>query len=383
MTDSAQIHFHVPFLTGRERGYIDEVFDNRRFSGNGPFSQRCQRWLEDYTDAKFALMTHSCTGALELAAMVAGLGVGDEVILPSYTFVSTATSIMRTGATPIFCEIDPATMTMDLEDAARRITPRTRALLPVHYGGVGADMKAVMALAEKHDLKVIEDAAQGLGASRHGEKLGNIGALAALSFHETKNVHCGLGGALLINDASLFERAENIWERGTDRSKFFKGLVDKYSWVELGSSFYPSELQSAFLLAQFEGIDEGAEQRASLWNHYHEGLAPLEADGLLHRPVVPEDAVTNHHCYWIRLPTPAHADDVRKQVNARGISVVIHYVPLHGSTMGQRLGWRPEDLPKTVHSAGSLLRLPVHQLVGEAERARVVETITEVVRDVV
>ena len=356
----AGIRFNEPFLTGQERVYLDDVFASRNFSGNGPYTKRAQRLLEAQTSAAHALLTHSCTGALELAAMLLDLGPGDEVILPSFTFVSTATAFLRTGAQLRFCEVDPATMTMDVAHAATLVTPRTRALVPVHYAGVGADMRAVQALADAHGLEIVEDAAQGLDATRFGQALGTFGAAGALSFHETKNVHCGLGGALLLNNAELFDRAEDMWERGTDRSKMFKGLVDKYSWVEPGSSFYPTEMQAAFLTAQLESLAANTQRRREIWALYDAGLADLGAQERLRLPQVPEDAVHNGHCYWLLAPTGAHADRMRESLCAAGVQVTIHYVPLHTSRMGLSMGNTHGDLPVTTDAAARLLRLPLH-----------------------
>ncbi len=368
-----RVRFHVPYVTGNERAYIDEVFENGHFAGNGPFTKRAQAWMEARWNVPHALLTHSCTGALELVAMVLDFGPGDEVVLPSFTFISTATAFMRAGGKPVFCEIDPETMTLDVEDAERRITDRTKAIVAVHYGGVGADIEAVMALGQKHGIAVIEDAAQGIEASRGGRLLGSIAPFACLSFHETKNVHCGLGGALIVNDERYWDRVENIWERGTNRRKFHKGLVDKYSWVDLGSSFYPSELQAAFLLAQLEGIDADLAARRKVWARYHEALAPLEEAGHLRRPVVPSDCVSNHHNYWVRLRDGETADRFRVFLGERGVQAVIHYVPLHDSTMGSKLGYSRESLPITASAADSLIRLPMHFSLTDREVDRVLD----------
>ena len=364
---SRTVPFHVPYLAGSERAYIDEVFANRSFSGNGPFTKRAQAWMEQRWDVPAALLTHSCTGALEMAALILDLGPGDEVILPSFTFISTATAFMRTGATPVFCEVDPETMTLDVQDAARRVTERTKAIVAVHYGGVAADMDAVMALAEEHGIQVVEDAAQGIDAKRDGRWLGTIAPLACLSFHETKNIHCGLGGALLINDEALVDRSITLWERGTNRRQFFKGLVDKYSWVEMGSSFYPSELQAAFLMAQLEGLQADLDARDRSWARYHEGLEDAENSGFLRRPVVPAGCESNHHNYWVRLRSPDEADAFREHLTGQGIGAVIHYVPLHDSVMGTRLGYAPDSLPVTRMAAGCLVRLPMHFELTEAD----------------
>lgn len=368
-----KIRFTEPFLTGKELEYIQQVFATKQFSGNGPFTKKAQAWFESHLGVPQALLTHSCTGALELAAMLCDLGPGDEVILPSYTFVSTATAFLRTGAKLVFCEIDPRTMTMDPDDVARRITPQTKVLVPVHYAGIGADMAALQALATAHGLRIVEDAAQGLDASRDGKPLGTFGAFAALSFHETKNVHSGLGGALLVNDATACDRAEDVWERGTDRSKMFKGLVDKYSWVDVGSSFYPTELQAAFLFAQLEGLAGNTQRRKQLHARYTAGLQDLHNAGHIQLPTVPTGCVTNGHALFFFARTGAEADALREHLNQRGVQAVIHYVPLHGSKMGQKLGYAPGDLPVTVNAAERLLRLPLHDNLTEAQVDRVLQ----------
>jgi dTDP-4-amino-4,6-dideoxygalactose transaminase len=378
-----RVPFHVPYQTGRERAYLDEVFERGVFAGNGPFSRRCEAWLAERVGSARALMAHSCTGALELAAMLAGVGPGDEVLLPSFTFVATATSVMRTGATPVFCDMDAATMNLDPADVERRITPNTRAIVPVHYGGVGVDMPPLQALADEHGLLLWEDAAQGLGAARGGQNLGSIAPMACLSFHETKNVHCGLAGALLINDPALVEKAEIVWERGTNRQQFFKGLVDKYSWVEMGSSFYPSELQMAFLLAQLEGLDDDITARRRVWDAYAQGLADLVAAGHVEAMTLPDDAEGNGHLFWIRLPTAEMADSVRERCRERGVVTVIHYVPLHTSKVGRSLGGAPGQLPVTEDCAPRLLRLPMFHGLTDADVARVLDVVHDVVGEVV
>ena len=378
--ETVSIRFNEPYLTGNELGYLQQVLESGHFAGNGPFTSRVQDWLSQRHGCPLVLLTHSCTAALEMSALLLDIQPGDEVIVPSFTFVSTATAFLRAGATVVFCEIDPTTMTMDAADAARRVTPRTRAIVPVHYGGVGADMAAVQALADAHDLQVIEDAAQGLDARRDGRILGTMGALATFSFHETKNLHCGLGGALYVNDAALADRAWVLWERGTNRRRFFKGQVDKYSWVDLGSSFYPSELQAAFLLAQLEGLDRNTSGRERVWRGYAAGLADLAAAGDLKLPLIPDSCVSNYHAFSLRMNSPAQADAVRGHLNGLGVQAVIHYVPLHDSPMGQKLGYAPEDLPVTRREAGSLLRLPLHHGICDADVARVVQAVRAATR---
>ncbi|MCH7670520.1 MAG: aminotransferase class I/II-fold pyridoxal phosphate-dependent enzyme, partial [Acidobacteria bacterium] len=257
------------------------------FAGNGPYTKACQRLLENRYGVPSVLLTHSCTGALELAALVSGVGPGDEVIVPSYTFATTASAFLRTGANIVFCEIDPATMNIDVDDVESRLTPRTRAIVPVHYGGIGADMEGLERLTEGTDITIVEDAAQGLDAKIGEEWLGTIAPMGTISFHETKNLHAGLCGALFLNDGSLFDRAEDMWERGTNRTKMLRGVVDKYTWIESGSSFCPSELQAAFLLAQLEHIDENRAERQPLYETYDRRLRPLAEKMPFATPDVP------------------------------------------------------------------------------------------------
>ncbi len=361
------LRFHEPFVTGRESGYLAQVLAGSHFAGNGPFGKRVQAWLERHTGSPHVLLTHSCTGALEMAALLADLQPGDEVLLPSFTFVSTATAFVRAGAKLVFCEVDPTTMTLDLADVERRLTPRSKVVVPVHYAGLSCDMAKLVTFAKQHGLQVIEDAAQGLDAYRDGRHLGTWGRLGTLSFHETKNVHCGLGGALLINDPPLLERAEIIWERGTNRQKMFKGLVDKYSWVDVGSSFYMTELQAAFLLAQLEALADNTALRLGQWHHYAERLAPLAATGHVQLARMAPAAQANGHCFFVLARNGAEADALREHMVARGFQTTIHYVPLHASEMGKKLGYADGDLPVTLDAAARLLRLPLHHKLSLAD----------------
>ena len=278
------VSFNRPTLAGNELKYIQQALENAHISGDGPFTQRCHAWLENRLDARRALLTHSCTAALEMAAILAEVGPGDEVIMPSYTFVSTANAFVLRGAVPVFVDIRPDTMNLDERLVEAAVTPRTKAVCVMHYAGTACDMDAIMAIADRNGLLVIEDAAQALMASYKGRPLGTIGALAALSFHETKNLISGEGGALIINDPRYIGRAEMICEKGTNRSQFFRGETDKYTWLDIGSSFLPSDMVAAFLLAQFEQADRLAEERWTLWHRYHDGLAELERQGRLRRP---------------------------------------------------------------------------------------------------
>ncbi len=361
------IPFNVPFLTGSENKYIHEVFVQNEFAGNGPFTKKVQNKLEEYLSAQKVLLTHSCTAALELAAILAGFGPGDEVLMPSFTFVTSASAILRTGADVVFCEINPETMLLDLEDVRQKITSKTRGIVAVDYAGHSMDYDQIDALCKKYNLTCIEDAAQGLGSSWCKKALGTHTRFGAISFHQTKNIHSGLGGCLIINNTEDVEKAEILWERGTDRSAFFKGLVDKYSWQEVGSSFYPSELQAAFLYAQLERLEENLTQRRELWDLYEMLLAPLEAKGHFRLLRPSKKCKHNAHMMAVLFPTPEEANNARKVLNKNGVQAVIHYVPLHASPMGKRLGYSPSDLPKTLTNAASLIRLPLHLSMNEKD----------------
>jgi dTDP-4-amino-4,6-dideoxygalactose transaminase len=361
------VKFNVPYESGNEIFYLKQVIEQKFFSGNGPFTKRVQAWLENRYGVPHVLLTHSCTAALEMSALLLDLGPDDEVILPSYTFTSTAAAYLRTGARLVFCEIDPKTMNIDAKDVARRLTSKTRAIVVVHYGGIGADTRQLMELVESKGIQVVEDAAQGLDAKRGDRWLGTIAPMSTISFHETKNLHCGLGGALFLNDVSYFDRAENIWERGTDRSKVFKGLVDKYSWVELGSSFYPTELQAAFLLAQLESIDRNTRLRRCVYEIYYRRLKPMEQRGLFLLPEVPSDCLINFHSCFIIANSVEDCDQIRVHLRGCSIQAYIGYVPLHSSKMGRKLGYQAEDLPLTENFSQRVLRLPFHHLLSEGD----------------
>jgi dTDP-4-amino-4,6-dideoxygalactose transaminase len=354
------INFNEPFIAGTEREYIERVFAKGGFGGNLEHSKKAQAWLASYTGAPHVLLTHSCTGALEVAALVLDLEPGDEVIVPSFTFVATASAFARVGAKVVFCEIDPATFNMDLDDVERRITPRTRAIVPVHYAGVGCDMQRLAGIAARTGATLVEDAAQGVGAWLGERHLGTIAPLGCWSFHETKNVHCGLGGAIAINDPALLQRAEIVWERGTNRQMMYRGLVDKYSWVGMGGSFYTSEILAAFLLAQLEALDDHLRDRMRLWNRYRERLEPIAASGRLQILQQSPQQRHNAHAVPIVLSSADESERVRLALKERDIQAVIHYVPLHSSPMGKSMGYRAEDLPVTEEYAGRLLRLPMH-----------------------
>jgi dTDP-4-amino-4,6-dideoxygalactose transaminase len=321
-------------------------------------------------------MTPSCTAALEMAIMLGELGEDDEVILPSFTFVSSANSILRVGAKPVFVDIRPDTFNIDETLISRALSNRTRAIMPVHYAGVACEMDQIMAVAKERDLLVIEDAAQAVNAFYRGRALGTIGHLAAFSFHDTKNYTCGEGGALCINSPELIERAEIIREKGTNRGKFFRGEIDKYSWVDVGASFIPSEIACAFLCAQLEAIEAITERRRQIYDTYRSELKPLWEESIIDIPALPEGCKSNSHIFFIVLKNQETRDSLMAHLKQQGIQAVFHYVPLHTSQMGQRLGYRQGDLPITEEMSGRLLRLPLFNDLSESEQARVIEQVT-------
>lgn len=353
------IPFNKPYMTGKELWYISQSHANGHLAGDGVFTRKCSTRLEQIIGCRKALLAHSCTAALEMAAILADIQPGDEVIMPSYTFVSTANAFVLRGGVPVFVDIRPDTLNIDETLIESAITPRTKAIVPVHYAGVGCDMDVIMAVAEKHGLLVIEDAAQGV-MSRYKERpLGSIGHMAALSFHETKNIISGEGGALLLNDHEFAERAEIIREKGTNRSQFFRGQVDKYTWVDIGSSFLPGEVIAAFLWAQLEEAEEITRRRLALWNTYHQAFAILEESGFLRRPIVPADCAHNAHMYYLLLPDLNSRTAFIDHMRQKDILTVFHYVPLHGAPAGARFGRPCGDLPVTLDLADRLVRLPL------------------------
>lgn len=353
------IPFNKPYMTGKELAYIAEAHENCMLAGDGPFTRRCNAWLERQTGCGKALLTHSCTAALEMAAILADIQPGDEVIMPSYTFVSTANAFVLRGGVPVFVDIRPDTLNIDETKIEAAITPRTRAIVPVHYAGGACEMDVIMDIARRHKLLVIEDAAQGIMSSYKGRALGSIGHMAGLSFHETKNIISGEGGALLINDAYFFERAEIIREKGTNRSQFFRGQVDKYTWVDIGSSYLPGEIIAAFLWAQMEEADDITARRMAIWSTYHEELIELERAGCLQRPRISEGASHNAHMYYVLLPDLERRSRVIQQLKQADISAVFHYVPLHESPFGKTHGRAVGEMNVTNMAADRLLRLPL------------------------
>lgn len=349
-------------------------------SCDGAFTQRCQEWLAQATGADAIMLTHSCTGALELATILSEVGPGDEVIVPSFTFSSSANAIVVRGATPVFVDVRPDTLNLDPDAVAAAVTERTRAIMVVHYAGVGADMEAIGRIADAHGLRIIEDAAQGLLSSWRGRPLGTIGSLGAFSFHETKNVTAGEGGALIVNDPELVERAEIVRTKGTNRSQFLRGHVDKYTWVDMGSSYGLSEINAAFLWAQLCEAERATRRRREIWSAYHAALEPLERDGLLTRPVVPDDCVHNAHLYYLLLPDQDRRDAALAELNSRGIKAVFHYIPLHSAPAGRRYGRTHGTLDVTDDISGRLIRLPMFNALTDDEIATVIDAVVDTVR---
>jgi dTDP-4-amino-4,6-dideoxygalactose transaminase len=372
------IPFNRPHTTGAEFGLIQKAIENGHLSGNGPFGRACAERLETLTGAGRALMTHSATAALEMAVILADVGPGDEVIVPSFTFVSTANAVALRGGVPVFVDVREDTLNLDERLLEAAVTERTRAVIPVHYAGVGCELDEIAAVALRHGLAVIEDAAQGILATYRGRPLGSFGELAALSFHETKNVHCGEGGALLVSAAGLVARAEVVHEKGTDRSRFFRGEVDRYTWVDLGSSYPLSEINAAFLLAQLDEAERITERRLEIWRAYHEGLAEAERDGLLRRPVVPDECSHNAHMYYVLLPGLESRTQFIAGLAEEGVHAVFHYVPLHTSTAGRRLGRPAGPLPVTESVADRLVRLPLWPGLTGGDVDRVIEAVYRV-----
>lgn len=371
------IPFNKPYMTGKELAYIGEAHTRMHLAGDGNFTKLCSTWLEQKSGCHKALLTHSCTAALEMAAILADIQADDEVIMPSYTFVSTANAFVLRGAVPVFIDIRPDTLNIDETLLEAAITPRTRAIVPVHYAGVACEMDAIMRIAGQHGLKVIEDAAQGVMASYKGRALGSIGHLGAYSFHETKNVISGEGGSLLVNDPALALRAEIIREKGTDRCRFFRGEVDKYTWQEVGSSFLPGELIAAFLWAQLEESQAITDNRMASWDRYHAALAPLEAKGLLRRPVVPVGCEHNAHMYYVLLAPGVDRQAVLAELKRNRIASVFHYVPLHSAPAGQRFGRVHGSMKVTDTQSERLIRLPLWVGLAEEQQARVVRILED------
>lgn len=370
-----KIPFNLPHMTGKELKYITEAHLNGSLAGDGPFTKCCHSWLEAYSLCSKALLTHSCTAALEMAALLIDIQPGDEIIMPSYTFVSTANAFVLRGGVPVFVDVREDTLNLNenlIEDA---ITPRTRAIAPVHYAGVSCEMDTIISIAKCHNLKVIEDAAQGVMARYKGRPLGSIGDFGAYSFHETKNIISGEGGAILINDKNLALRAEIIREKGTNRSQFFRGEIDKYTWQDLGSSFLPGELTAAFLFAQLENAEDITLKRMASWQYYHELLEPLERRGILRRPIVPDNCQHNAHMYYLLLAPEIDRQEVLNKFKKDEINAIFHYVPLHSSPGGIRFGRVHGSLEITNNYSARLIRLPLWFGISIEQQDRVVDAL--------
>jgi dTDP-4-amino-4,6-dideoxygalactose transaminase len=380
MTDE-HIPFNRPYRTGQESRFIEEALVNAHLSADGPFTERCKEWLEQRTGTRSALLTHSATGALEAAASLTDVGPGDEVVMPSFSFVTTATSFLMRGATPVFVDIREDTLNVDEQAVAAAIGPATKAIVAVHYAGVACEMGTLSSIAADAGVPLVEDAAHAIMSEVDGQPLGAIGALGALSFHETKNVTCGEGGALLVNDPRLVERAEIVRDKGTNRKQFFRGQVDKYTWLDVGSSFGMSELAAAFLWAQLLEAEDITARRLAIWDRYQAAFEELEADGRARRPIVPGGATHNGHLYYLLLPSLEARTAVLGALNERDVNAVFHYVPLHSSEAGRRYGRTHGDLTHTTELSERLLRLPLWTGMSEAEVDRVIDAVRGSITD--
>ena len=373
-----RISFNRPPFVGKETEYIKEAVEkNGMICGDGPFTKKCSQWMKERFQTKNVLLTTSCTHALEMAAFLADIQPGDEVIMPSYTFVSTADAFVLRGATCVFVDIRPGTMNIDETKIEEAITEKTKAIVPVHYAGVSCAMDEIMAIAKKYNLKVVEDAAQGVNAFYKGKALGTIGDFGCYSFHETKNYSMGEGGAILFQDDRYLEPAEILREKGTNRSQYFRGQIDKYTWVGYGSSYLPSDMNAAYLWAQLEEADKINDKRLSIWNFYHEELKELEDKGVLERPYIPEYATHNAHMYYIKVKDLRVRTKLLAYLKERGILSVFHYVPLHSATAGKKFGrFHGEDVYTTKESE-RLCRLPMYYSLSLEEAAEVVKALKE------
>ena len=359
------IQFNIPPYTGREMDYIKEAIEKRKICGDGEFTKRCNQWIEKQSGTTKALLTTSCTHATEMAAILCGIQPGDEVIMPSYTFVSTADAFVLRGAKAVFVDIRPDTLNIDEKLIENAVTEKTKAIVPVHYAGISCEMDMIMDIARKYNLKVVEDAAQGVMSYYKGQALGTIGDFGCLSFHETKNLSMGEGGALLIKDQDMIEKAEIVREKGTNRSKFFRGQIDKYTWIDAGSSYLPSELNAAYLWAQMEMAKDIYDDRMSSWNAYYEGLRDLRDKGVLEIPVVPESCVHNAHMFYIKVSDLEERTKMIDYLKEHDVNAVFHYIPLHTAPAGVKYGeFRGEDRYTTKESE-RLIRLPLYYGLGK------------------
>jgi len=377
-----KIPFNRPYLTGKEIKYIKDSLNRGKLSGDGYYTKKVNEFIENTFHTSKALLSTSGSAALDMAALLLNLQPEDEIILPSYTFVSTANSFLLRGAKLVFAEIKEDTLNINPKDVQGKITSKTKAIVPVHYAGVACDMDAIMEIANKNNIKIIEDAAQGVNAKYKRKYLGTIGDIGCYSFHETKNYSCGEGGAILINnDKELIERAEIIREKGTNRSKFFRGEIDKYTWVDIGSSFLPSEILAAFLYAQFEQLDEINNKRKFIFNYYYKHLKDLEDQGILRLPIIPEGRECNAHMFYILLNSEKERNKLMEKLKEKNILSVFHYLPLHTSPMGKKLGYKKGDLPITENISGRLLRLPMYADLKIAELDYIIKELYNIINE--
>jgi dTDP-4-amino-4,6-dideoxygalactose transaminase len=372
-----KVDFNRPIPVGNEFEYIQQAIENAHISGDGKFTKKCHALLEEQMGVSKVLLTTSCTHALEMSAILLGIQPGDEVIIPDFTFVSTVNAFVLRGATPCFIDIRPDTLNMDESKLDALITPRTKAIVPVHYAGVGCEMEPIMAIANTHGIAVVEDNAHGLFGKYRGKYLGTFGSMATQSFHETKNFTCGEGGALLINDRELVERGEIIREKGTNRARFFRGQVDKYTWVDIGSSYLPSDLLAAFLYAQLEQREKIQQRREQVWDTYFTGLKDWASGHDVWLPYVPDHCEQAYHMFYLLLPSLDARQRLIMYLRERGIYSVFHYLPLHLSDMGQKYGGRAGDFPVTERVSDQLVRLPFHNALTSIEQEIVIEAIRE------
>ena len=369
------INFNIPPYTGKEMEYMKQAVENKKICGDGPFTKKCNQWLEERFHAQKVLLTTSGTTALEMATILCDLHEGDEVILPSYTFSSTATSVVLTGAKLVFVDIRPDTMNIDETKIEDAITDKTKAIMVVHYAGVACEMDTIMDIAKRHNLKVIEDAAQGVMSTYKGRYLGTIGDFGCYSFHETKNYSMGEGGALVINNPEYNEKAEILREKGTNRAKFFRGQVDKYTWVDYGSSYLPSDLNAAYLWAQLEKADEINENRLQSWNRYNEAFLELAEAGKIELPTIPDGCVHNAHMYYVKLKDLEERTKFIAYMKEAGVQCTFHYIPLHSAPAGQKFGIFSGNDERTTSESERLVRLPLYYQFSEEDRDKVITCI--------
>jgi dTDP-4-amino-4,6-dideoxygalactose transaminase len=375
------IPFNKPYMSGKELFYISSAYHGSQLSGDGPFTKHCSQLLEKICSSNKVLITHSCTAALEMSAILMDIQPGDEVIMPSFTFVSTANAVVLRGGIPVFVDVRSDTLNLNEKLIETAISEKTKAIMPVHYAGVGCEMNEILQVAKNHNLFVVEDAAQGIGSLYEGKPLGSLGQFGALSFHETKNISSGEGGALLINDPAYIERAEIIREKGTNRRAFIRGEVDKYTWTDLGSSFLPGEITAAFLRAQLESVEYITNARVSAWNFYHQLLNEAEAKGFLQRPSIPSNCQHNGHLYYVLLPESVSREDIIEDLKRLNINTVFHYVALHSSPSGQKFGRTVGDLEVTQRASKNLLRLPLFTEITKDQQEKVVHSLVRIIEN--